>query len=199
MIIRPTRKPNTWRRWRRARSPLSASSIPIATSCKRETMSSTADDTAGPRVRVGGWRSLLGRFGLTSGRDRDAPEASAESRAGAELMSQAQAFQTLRVGDVMTPRADIRAVELAADLGALVAAFAESEHSRLPVYRGSLDDPVGFAHIKDVFRLLARPAIGKTASGAVLLRLKRETLYVPPSMRAADLLVRMRLACIRTS
>jgi len=159
-------------------------------------MSSTADDTAGPRVRVGVWRSLLGRFGLTSGRDRAAPEASAESRAGAELMSQAQAFQTLRVGDVMTPRADIRAVELAADLGAVVAAFAESEHSRLPVYRGSLDDPVGFAHIKDVFRLLARPAIGKTASGAVLLRLKRETLYVPPSMRAADLLVRMQASRI---
>ena len=78
-----------------------------------------------------------------------------------------------------------------------MAAFTESEHSRLPVYRDSLDDPVGVAHLKDVFKLLAQPA-GRQRRPATpcCARLKRETLYVPPSMRAADLLVRMQASRI---
>ena len=111
-------------------------------------------------------------------------------------MDQAEAFQSLSVADVMTPRADITAVELSTPFDALVAAFADSEHSRLPVYRESLDDPVGVAHLKDVFKLLSGPGGKRTAEGAVLPRLKRETLYVPASMRAADLLVRMQASRI---
>ena len=72
-----------------------------------------------------------------------------------------------------------------------MAAFAESEHSRLPVYQETLDDPVGVVHLKDVFKLLSGPAAERSAAGPVLPRMKRETLYVPPSMRAADLLLRM--------
>jgi CBS domain containing-hemolysin-like protein len=113
------------------------------------------------------------------------------AQAGADLVDHAEAFQTLRVADVMTPRADITAVELSVPFKALVTAFADSEHSRLPVYRETLDDPVGVAHLKDVFKLLAQPGSRQGAVGPILRRLKRETLYVPPSMRAADLLVRM--------
>ena len=116
--------------------------------------------------------------------------------AGATLRSQAEAFQTITVGDVMTPRADITAVELSTPLPALVAAFAESEHSRLPVYRETLDDPVGVAHIRDVFRLLAKPDEARVSDGPVLARLKRPTLYVPASMLAANLLVRMQASRI---
>ena len=111
-------------------------------------------------------------------------------------MDHAEAFQSLRVADVMTPRADITAVDLSSSLEAVVAAFADSEHSRLPVYRETLDDPVGVAHLKDVFKLLAGPTRRGSADGAVLPRLKRETLYVPASMRAADLMVRMQASRI---
>lgn len=121
---------------------------------------------------------------------------SAEAAAAAELMDHARAFQTVTVADVMIPRADIQAVELATPLEALIAAFVESEHSRLPVYRETLDDPVGVAHLKDVFRLISAPKGRSGATGAVLRRLKRDTLYVPPSMRAADLLVRMQASRI---
>jgi CBS domain containing-hemolysin-like protein len=110
---------------------------------------------------------------------------------GAELMVQARAFQTLTVGDVMTPRADIIAVDISTPFDSLVAAFAESEHSRLPIYRGALDDPVGVAHLKDVFKILADPHRPEKSEGAWLRRVKREILYAPPSMRAADLLLRM--------
>ena len=111
--------------------------------------------------------------------------------AAAELMDQAKVFQTLTVADVMTPRADIVAVELSTPFELVIAGFAESEHSRLPVYRDSLDDPVGVVHLKDVFKLLADPSLRESIGGTVLRRLKRDTLYVPPSMRTADLLVRM--------
>ena len=110
--------------------------------------------------------------------------------AAVALREQAEVFQTMTVGDVMTPRADIEAVELSATFETVVAAFAESEHSRMPVYRESLDDPVGFVHLRDVFKLLADPA-RRRPGGVELPRLKRETLFVPASMRAADLMVRM--------
>ncbi|MEO8927780.1 MAG: CBS domain-containing protein, partial [Caulobacteraceae bacterium] len=155
-------------------------------------MSSTVDDGKPRPRRERDCRPLrillswigLGRTGARRGSD-------ARSQAGADLMDQAEAFQSLRVADVMTPRADITAVELSSSFETVVAAFADSEHSRLPVYRETLDDPVGVAHLKDVFKLLAGPSRRGTAEGVVLPRLKRETLYVPASMRAADLMVRM--------
>ena len=54
----------------------------------------------------------------------------------------------------MTPRTDITALEANEPFAAVVAQFAESEHSRMPIYRDTLDDPLGVAHIKDVFKLL---------------------------------------------
>ncbi len=120
------------------------------------------------------------------------PRASdARSQAASDLVDHAQAFKSLAVADVMTPRADIVAVELGETLDGLVAAFADSEHSRLPVYREDLDDPVGVVHLKDVFKLLAKPGGTAGSKPPVLASLMRQTLYVPPSMRAADLLHRM--------
>ena len=97
----------------------------------------------------------------------------------------------------MTPRADIVSVEVSTPFEALVAQFTEAEHSRMPIYRETLDDPVGVVHVKDVFRLLAaaddrRPA----GTDVVLHKVRREVLYVPASMRAADLLLRMRTSRI---
>ena len=121
-------------------------------------------------------------------------EARAES-IGGRLVDQAPAFQTLRVDDVMTPRADIVAVELDTPFSVLVQRFIEAEHSRMPIYRDTLDDPVGVVHVKDVFKLMAGPAKGKAKKpepeDQVLQKLRRDALYVPASMRAADLMLRM--------
>ncbi|HWE99847.1 MAG TPA: hemolysin family protein [Caulobacteraceae bacterium] len=125
--------------------------------------------------------------------EAEPPDQAAE--AAEELRSQAEAFQTVSVGDVMTPRADVLGLDLSAPFEEVVAAFTESEHSRLPVFRETLDDPIGVAHLKDLFKLLAakpRPP----ANAQVLARIKRPTLFVPPSMRAADLLLRMRASRI---
>jgi CBS domain containing-hemolysin-like protein len=123
------------------------------------------------------------------------------SEAEVDLVDQAEVFQTLRVSDVMTPRADIAALEISTPLAEVVRQFVEVEHSRMPIYRETLDDPVGVVHIKDLMRLIAPPD-GDPATAVppwkepVLHRLRREVLYVPASMRTADLLLRMRVARI---
>ncbi len=128
------------------------------------------------------------------------PDASADaSQAEVDIVDQAEAFQTLRVSDVMTPRADILALEASLPLLEVVRRFLDSEHSRMPVYRETLDDPIGVVHIKDLMRQIApvedRAPLTDAAWGQpVLHRLRRDLLYVPASMRAADLLLRMRVA-----
>jgi CBS domain containing-hemolysin-like protein len=150
-----------------------------------------SDDVPG----AGGSRfsALLRGLGLGR-REREGEDDAAD--AGAGLRSQAELFQTITVGDVMTPRADITGVELSAPFRVVVAAFAESEHTRIPVYRETLDDPVGVVHLKDIFAMLADPAQAPDPEGPVLARVKRPTLYVPPSMLASDLLLRMQTSRI---
>jgi CBS domain containing-hemolysin-like protein len=106
-----------------------------------------------------------------------------------ELAQHAREFAQLDVGDVMTPRADIQAIEIDTPFEDVVARFLETEHSRLPVFRETLDDPVGVIHIKDIFRLMADGRKAKT--GALLRKLKREVLYVPEAMPATALLEKM--------
>ena len=97
-------------------------------------------------------------------------------------------FQDLRVEDVMVPRAEIKAVEVGIEFPELLKYFAEVTHSRLPVFRESLDDPIGFVHMKDVVSELAK---GEEPMKRPLEKLHREVLYVPPSMKLTDLLVKM--------
>ena len=120
-------------------------------------------------------------------------EAQEEQEAAKNLIDHARAFQTLSVADVMTPRVDIIAIELSCTLADIVRVCVESEHSRLPIYRDTLDDPVGVVHIKDILKLLL-PEPGKSGPNwaePVLHRLRREVLYVPSSMTTSDLMLRM--------
>lgn len=117
------------------------------------------------------------------------------TEAGGELVNQARAFQDLRVEDVMKPRADIVAVERSCSFAEVVARFVEAEHSRMPVYKETLDEPVGVVHVKDVFKLLARRTRKPKPDDQILSgrhHLVRKVLYVPPSMPAAELLTMMR-------
>ena len=158
-----------------------------------------SEPTAAASVRAGRRNSLLAQVArwLQARADAAEPETPPDPEAPADLVDQAEAFQTLRVADVMTPRADIQAVELSTPLGDVLRLFAEIEHSRLPVYRETLDDPVGVVHIKDLVKHLCQPGadggvdFSPDWTAEVLGRLRRNVHYVPPSMRAADLLVRM--------
>ncbi len=97
-------------------------------------------------------------------------------------------FGECTVDDVAVQRSDIIAVPETITFDALVAQFADAGHSRLPVYRESLDVVTGMIHIKDVFAILAQG--GK--SPADIAGLIRQPLYVPQSMGVLDLLTEMK-------
>jgi CBS domain containing-hemolysin-like protein len=135
---------------------------------------------------------LIDRF---RGREPD-PAAEPESEVTEELVSQARAFDDLSVDDVMKPRADIVAIEKGCTFAELVEQFVEAEHSRMPVYKETLDEPCGVVHVKDVFKLLAQKAGKRPKPEDKVLagrrHLLREVLYVPGAMPASDLLALMR-------
>ena len=114
-----------------------------------------------------------------------------------ELRLRIAEFENARVDDVMLPGADIVGVELATSLEELIQIYAEEAHSRLPVYRETLDDPLGMVHIKDVVAEIARNnGRDPDPDDLPLERLRREILFVPPSMRLTDLLVKMQTSRI---
>jgi CBS domain containing-hemolysin-like protein len=121
-----------------------------------------------------------------------------------------------RIADVMIHRADIVAVKHDIPLGELMSLFESAAHSRLVVYNETLDDPEGIVHIRDLLAFMTARAAkpkGKTRPKkplpagldlrAVDLALPlseaniiRKLLFVPPSMRAIDLLAQMQASRI---
>jgi magnesium and cobalt transporter len=88
--------------------------------------------------------------------------------------------------DVMVPRVDVVAFDIERPFDELVKLLVEHGHSRVPVYRETLDDVIGFVHVKDV---LAPVADRRAVKLAPLLR---KVLVVAPSLPVFDLLVQMR-------
>lgn len=98
-------------------------------------------------------------------------------------------YGELRVDDVAVPRPDIIAFDASGNFDDLAKLFVEAGHSRLPVYRDSLDAIIGMVHVKDVYAHLVEPS---DAGPPQVEQLLRSVLFVPPSMRILDLLARMR-------
>jgi CBS domain containing-hemolysin-like protein len=138
-----------------------------------------------------------------------AGEADEFSREEREMLLRILRFGTLRVEDVMIPRADIIAVDENESIRALLKAFDSAGVSRMPLYRETLDEPRGMVHVKDVLHWLIGDARGQAPAGSaakasepdlsrvdlskpiVSAKLGRPMIYVPPSMPAANLLLRM--------
>jgi CBS domain containing-hemolysin-like protein len=112
-------------------------------------------------------------------------------------------FRDLRLEDVMVPRVGIIAIEEGQSMADLMALFGKAGHSRLPVYRDTLDEPVGMVHVKDLLGWMMKQGTQGNGSGAPHLEkvdlsttigesgILRELLFAPASMSALDLLVRM--------
>ena len=128
------------------------------------------------------------------------------STAERDILLRLLRFGALRVDDVMVPRADIIAIDETAPIEELLQRFRAAGVSRIPLYRETLDDPRGMVHIKDLMRFLMGDALPReTAEGLGKIdlkradvsrqitgaRLRRPMLYVPPSMPAMNLLIRM--------
>ena len=97
-------------------------------------------------------------------------------------------LRTLTARDVMVPRSDIDALEIDTSVPDLVKHMTASGHTRVPVYRGTLDDVLGMVHIKDVLTAVAE---GRQVT---LRRLLRKVMFVSPAMRTMDMMIEMRAA-----
>lgn len=122
------------------------------------------------------------------GEDESAAPISSDERV---MLSNILRLRHLTAYDVMVPRADIVAVDLDTPMEELIDVMSGAGHSRLPVYRGTLDEVVGIVHIKDVLHHMKD---GADARPFDLVDLVRRILVAAPSMRVLDLLLEMRLS-----
>ena len=88
-----------------------------------------------------------------------------------------------RVHEVMVPRTDIQALQATATLNDAIDTIVSEGHSRIPVYRKSLDEVIGILYAKDLLPLLK----GEN-HGLDLRKMLRPPLFVPESMSIDDLL-----------
>jgi len=195
---------------------------------------SETDNTGATAPSEGNRESLWQRLRSRFGRNRDvglreslegAIESHEAQNPGETVGEEAKSmmlniieFSGLRVDDVMVPRVDIVAVDETDTIQDLLAKFIDANHSRMPVYRETLDGITGMIHVKDFLRWMAsrgtrkrrtskaekpektekaQPSQGLSIAATALATsvkqagLNREVLFVPPSMPATDLLVRM--------
>ena len=155
-----------------------------------------AEPSAGQSFRD--WiRGLTGRGGESNDRE-DLAEMLGEEMETADQLAPVERLMLLnilklgdtRVSDVMVPRADIIGVDVSTTLADLVKVLRDGFHSRVPVFQETLDEIIGFIHIKDVLEFW------DTHSKFNLRGAAREILFVPQSMRVVDLLLKMRLTRI---
>jgi magnesium and cobalt transporter len=97
-------------------------------------------------------------------------------------------LRRMRVEDVSIPKADITALPSTATLEEAVKVFKDSGLTRLPVFDGTLDTPVGLLHLKD---LALTHGFNGEATEYDLKAMLRPLLFVPPSMSIGVLLTKM--------
>ena len=164
-----------------------------------------------------GWKPGSVRDGLQVVLDASTPDEVGFSAIERTMLRNILGLHERRIADVMVHRADIVAVKRDISLGELMSLFESAAHSRLVVYNETLDDPEGIVHIRDLLAFMtakarvAKPSTAKRkkppAAGLDLRSVNlalplseaniiRKLLYVPPSMRAIDLLAQMQASRI---
>ena len=108
------------------------------------------------------------------------------------LLANVRKMGEQRVSDAMVPRADVIAVDAETSFGEVMEVFRSGGHSRLPVFRDTLDDPLGFIHVKDLFMAFGARTTDKAQIDSFkAVNHLRRTLTVPPSMPCGTLLQAM--------
>lgn len=96
-------------------------------------------------------------------------------------------FRDKSVIQVMTPRTEIESIDVTSSLSQVTAAIRSIGHSRIPVYKGSLENVVGVFYVKDLMRWLAGESsrAGKTFD---LAKFMRPAYFVPETKTLRELL-----------
>ena len=86
-------------------------------------------------------------------------------------------LEKMTAEDIMIPRSEIVAIDINEEWKDIQRQLVNSQHTRVLLYRDSIDDAVGFVHVRDALRLLSKDTFSK----ASLLRAVREIFYTPDS------------------
>lgn len=86
-------------------------------------------------------------------------------------------LEKVTVNDIMVQRSDVNGLDLDDDIDEIVAQLCASNHTRLPVYRGSINNVLGVLHLRNAARFLRRDELTKAA----LMQETREPYFVPES------------------
>lgn len=113
---------------------------------------------------------------------REGAAAGIFERTETELVHKIFDFTDTRVSAIMTPRPDVLGLDVETPPEAVLAAAAEIGHSGIPVYRRSIDDPVGVATLKDIVKAVAR------GEPPVLAALVHPPLFIPETAPVTVLL-----------
>lgn len=103
-----------------------------------------------------------------------------------DLIRSAIQFSDFSLEDILTPRVDIVAVDENAPTDEIERVFGESGFSRLPVYKESLDDIIGFIHIRDFTKYVL-------GSGYPVNKIIRNVIFVTDQTAISDLLKQMQI------
>ena len=109
------------------------------------------------------------------------------------LLANVLKMRAVSAADIMVPRPDIVAVEVKTPMPEVLTLLMKERHSRLPVYRETLDDVVGMVHVKDVAVMVAERGGVEDPAHPPLADIVRNMLFVSPAVRVLDLLLEMRL------
>ena len=158
----------------------------------------TGKPSSWPSAFVNSVRRLLGGKDDAARLRESLEEVIEESDTGARQLAREERsmmlnilkFGELTVADIMVPRADIIAIEAETSLAELVKIFRDAQHSRLPVFRDTLDNPIGMVHIKDLIGM-AVPEQEGVLHPKTIQDIRRDVLFVPPSMPVVNLLLKM--------
>jgi len=114
------------------------------------------------------------------------PEGTQYTEEERNILHNALSINERRIDDIMVPRANIIAIDNTASLAEIKQVIIEKEHTRIPIYKKSIDTIVGFIHIKDLISHL------DTKTPFEINNIKRDILCVPPSMKIINLLRKMK-------
>ncbi len=86
-------------------------------------------------------------------------------------------LEKVRVNDIMIPRNEVVGIDLDDDIRDIERILRTSQHTRLPVWKGSINNVIGMLHMRNAAKILAQESFNK----AELLQVTREPYYIPES------------------
>ncbi|MBL3557317.1 MULTISPECIES: HlyC/CorC family transporter [Marinobacter] len=86
-------------------------------------------------------------------------------------------LEKVTVNDIMVPRNEVVGIDLDDDLDTILRQLRSSQHTRLPVFKGDINNIQGVLHLRNVSRLLLQDDINKT----MLMQLCRDPYFIPES------------------